>query len=116
LNFKRGNHCGIVAKDANGTLKYIAFVFVDRGRQYFIATAMSLPSGISISPQQWQQVQDFQTKQQLQCLLIEIPRPVAAKVYYLVNNHNRDCCYTLHLGQKFETNILPMRVNIEYLG
>jgi hypothetical protein len=117
---ERGNRCGLVAKDANGSPKYIACVFVDRDPRYFIATAMSLSTGTAINRHRWRQVQDVATNEHPERLLIEIPQPVAAEVYYSccakVDNHNRDRCDTLQLERKFEMNNWSMRVNMTIFG
>jgi hypothetical protein len=63
---------------------------------------------------------DVQSKEESEWLLIEIPQPVASKVYYLtcakVDNHNRDWCNTLQLEQKLKTTSWSMRVNMTIFG
>jgi hypothetical protein len=105
---ERGNRCGLVSKDNNGVPKYLAFVFVDRDQQYFIATGGLLSNGITINRTRWRKVQDVATNQAPERLDIEIPQPKAAELYYSccakIDNHNRDHWDTLQLEQKYKTN------------
>jgi hypothetical protein len=79
----------------------MAFVFLDRDRRYFIATAKSLAEGTAITRHRWRQVLHVESNEEPERLLIEIPQPEADEVYYSccarVDQYNRDRCDTLGL-------------------
>jgi hypothetical protein len=117
---EKGNRFGLVSRGVSGLPNYLAFVFVNRDRRYFIATAKSLATGAAISRYRWRQVLHIDSNKEPERQGIEIPQPEAAEVYYSccarVDQHNRDRCDTLGLERKFETNNWSMRVNMTIFG
>jgi hypothetical protein len=111
---QRGNRLGLVSKD------FLAFLFVDRDRRYFIATAGSLANGTAINRMRWRQLANVESNADPERVQIIIPQPKAAEMYYStcakIDNHNRDRCDTLQLERKYKTNDWSMRVNLSIFG
>jgi hypothetical protein len=117
---KRGNRLGLISRDGHGVPRFLAFLFVDRERRYFIATAGSLANGTAINRMRWRQLADVESHADPERVLIEIPQPRAAEMYYStcarIDQHNRDRTDTLQLDRKYETNDWSMRVNLTIFG
>jgi hypothetical protein len=90
-------------------------VFVDRNRQYFIATAGSLDPGEPCVRTRWRQLAHVDTNLPPEQLRLEIPQPNCSAIYYntcaKIDNHNRDRSDTLRLEKKFATKDWATRVN-----
>ena len=114
----RGDRVGLIATDESQS-KYLAFVFMDRERRYFIATASSLDEGTPINRKRWRQV-DNTANANPERLDITIPQPKAAALYYAVcgrvDQHNRDRQDTLMIEKKLKTHDWSQRVNLTILA
>ena len=53
---QHGDYKGLVARGTDGQPTMLSFVWMDRDRHYFIASASSLDSGIPYSRNRWRQV------------------------------------------------------------
>ena len=53
---ERGDMSGLVTKDENGAPNLLAFVWMDRDRRYFIASASSLTAGKPYTQYRWHQI------------------------------------------------------------
>jgi Transposase IS4 len=110
----RGQHHGLIAKDETGRPELLSFVWVDRERRYFIATAGSLNAGFPYTRTRWRQLEDdrFAPPEQV---TFHIAQPYAAELYYSacgkVDQHNRDRQDTLQLECKIGTQNWATRVN-----
>jgi hypothetical protein len=115
----RGDRYGLVSIEA-GRPKYLAFVFVDRNRQYFIATAGSLDPGEPCIRTRWRQLAHVDSNLPPEQLRLEIPQPNCSAIYYntcaKIDNHNRDRSDTLRLEKKFATKDWATRVNHAVFG
>jgi Transposase IS4 len=90
--YERGARHGVVAKDADGNVNMLAFVWMDRDRRYFIASAGSLAEGEPNVRTRWRQVAQEENAEPTRVELT-IPQPRAAEIYYKVcskvDQHNR---------------------------
>jgi hypothetical protein len=104
-----------VSKDADGNPTMFAFVWVDRERRYFVASAGSLAEGEPYHRQRWRQVSKEENAAP-QRVELTVPQPHAAEMYYKtcarIDQHNRDRQATLGIERKLVTNHWSMRVNL----
>jgi hypothetical protein len=112
---ERGDRYGVLSKDDNDNFAYLAFVWLDRDRRYFIATTSSLQEGQPQIRDRWRQlVNDLTTPPEK--VEIVVTQPVASEIYYdccaKIDNHNRDRQATLQMERKFKTHDWSMRVNM----
>jgi hypothetical protein len=114
----RGDKHGVVAKDADGNVEMLAFVWMDRERRYFIGSGSSVPDGTRVVRERWRQVvagDGLPTK-----LKLTIPPPRACELYYgtcaKVDRHNRDRHYKLGIKNKLVTMDCSLRVNLSILS
>jgi Transposase IS4 len=109
-----GQHHGLIAKNVTGRPELLSFVWVDRERRYFIATAGSLNAGFPYTRTRWRQMEDdrFAPPEQV---TFQIVQPYAAELYYSacgkVDQHNCDRQDTLQLERKIGTHSWATRVN-----
>jgi hypothetical protein len=98
----------------------LAFVWVDRDRRYFIATAGSLKDGAPIERFRWTQVDRDTPNAEPQRIAINVPQPEAAELYYSacgkIDQHNRKRQADLMLEKKMQTNSWHFRVGQSLLG
>jgi hypothetical protein len=93
----RGDRKGTVTRggETNSEPKLMAFVWMDRQRQYFIATCSSLAEGSPCKQQRWRQLEDAYADEQADPQLVDlvVPQPKATEVYYvtcaMIDRHNR---------------------------
>jgi Transposase IS4 len=115
----RGERYGLVANDSEGRPSLLSFVWVDRERRYFIATAGSLAPGTDCVRYRWRQ-QDKTPDAEPNRISYTIPQPRAAEIYYSccekIDQHNRDRQDTLMLERKVQTKDWSLRVNMTLLG
>jgi hypothetical protein len=112
-----GDTKAAIANDEHGD--YLAFVWMDRERRYFIATAGSMAAGSPYRRTRWQQVdQDENAPPEL--VDLEIPQPKAAEIYYdtasSIDQHNRCHQDDLSIERKLGTWDWSKRVNLSILG
>ncbi len=111
----RGDQHGVVAKDADGNPNMMAFVWVDRERRYFIASAGSLAEGEPYHRNRWRQVSE-EPNAAPEMVELTVPQPRAAELYYKtcakIDQHNRDRQATLGIERKLVTNDWSLRVNL----
>ncbi len=116
----RGDRYALVRKTADGIPDMMSFVWVDRDRRYFVATAGSMQEGDAYFRQRWRQVNKQDANADPERVDIEVPIPKAAELYYKVcgkiDQHNRDRQDTLGIERKIRTNDWSMRVNLSILG
>jgi hypothetical protein len=115
----RGDRHALVKKNDIGDIEMLAFVWMDRERRYFIASAGSMSEGEPFVRQRWRQVDQTANASPDQIQLI-VPQPKAVEIYYKVcgkvDQHNRDRQDTLGLEKKLKTNDWSMRVNLTILS
>jgi Transposase IS4 len=113
--YNHGDRHGVVTKDADGNPIMLAFVWVDRERRYFIASAGSLAEGEPYHRNRWRQVSE-EPNAEPERVELTVPQPRAAEIYYKVcakiDQHNRDRQATLGIERKLVTNDWSMRVNL----
>ncbi len=111
----RGDRHGVISKDADGNPNMMAFVWVDRERRYFIASAGSLAEGEPYHRTRWRQVSE-EPNAAPELVELVVPQPRAAELYYKtcakIDQHNRDRQATLGIERKLVTNDWSMRVNL----
>jgi hypothetical protein len=115
----RGERHGVVAKDADNNVNMMAFVWMDRERRYFIASAGSLAEGEPYIRHHWRQVSD-ELDADPERVELTVPQPQAAEMYYKtcakIDQHNRDRQATLGIEQKLVTHNWSLRVNLSILS
>ena len=109
-----GDYKGLVARGTDGQPTMLSFVWMDRDRRYFIASASSLDSGIPYSRNRWRQV-SLELDALPENVELTIPQPKATEVYYrtcgVIDQHNRHRQDNLKTEKKLETKKWDMRVN-----
>ena len=112
---QRGDYKGLVARGTDGQPTMLSFVWMDRDRRYFIASASSLDSSIPYSRNRWRQV-SLELDALPENVELTIPQPKAAEVYYrtcgVIDQHNRHRQDNLKTEKKLETKKWDMRVNL----
>ena len=116
----KGERAGVIAKnETTDNPEYLAFVWRDRDRRYFIASGSSMADGTPVSRKRWRQIEKDRVTPP-EKVTITIPQPQAAEVYYKVcgkiDNHNRDRQATLGLERKLKTHDWSKRVNLTILS
>jgi Transposase IS4 len=113
----RTRHCN---EEDEVDLDLMAFVFCDRDRHYFISTCSSLSAAVPITRIRTQQVQEVDSNNDPERLLLTIHQPKAASIYYStcgkIDQHNRCRQDTLNLEKKLETKQWQRRVNMSIFG
>jgi hypothetical protein len=112
----RGDREGLVHKDPEtGIPDMLAFVWLDRERRFFVASASSLTEGDPYSRRRWRQV-DKTPNAKPEKTELEIPVPKAAEIYYSccakVDQHNRDRQDTLGIENTLRMHEWSLRVNL----
>ena len=91
----------------------LAFVWMDRQRRYFIASASSLEAGMPHTRWRWRQADPTNVQ-------LLIPQPKVTELYYsacgIIDRHNRARQDTLRLEAKLETHDWSWRVNMTIFG
>ena len=112
---QRGDYKGLVARGTDGQPTMLSFVWMDRDRRYFVASASSLDSGVPYSRNRWRQV-SLELDALPENVELTIPQPKAAEVYYrtcgVIDQHNRHRQDNLKTKKKLETKKWDMRVNL----
>ena len=110
-----GDYKGLVARGTDGQPTLLSFVWMDRDRPYFIASASSLDSGILYSCNRWRQV-SLELDALPENMEFTIPQPKAMEVYCrtcsVIDQHNRHRQDNLKTEKKLETKKWDMRVNL----
>ena len=113
----RGDTKAVIANDEHGD--YLAFVWMDRERRYFIATAGSMEAGGPYQRTRWRQVNQEENAPP-ELVEMEIPQPKAAEIYYdtasSIDQHNRCRQDDLSIERKLGTKDWSKRVNLSILG
>jgi hypothetical protein len=116
----RGDRHALIKKTVDDIPDMMSFVWVDRDRRYFVATAGSMQEGDPYFRQRWRQVNKDDTNAAPEKVDIEVPIPKAAELYYKVcgkvDQHNRDRQHTLGIETKLRTNDWSMQVNMSILS
>jgi Transposase IS4 len=116
----RGDRMGVVHKDMEtGIPDMLAFVWMDRERRYFVASAGSLTAGDPYCRSRWRQVNKSPNAEP-EKVTLQIPIPRAAELYYSccgkIDQHNRDRQDTLGIERKLKTHDWSLRVNLTIFG
>lgn len=116
----RGDTKGLYSKDAEtGQPQYMAFVWVDRDRRYFISTVDNLSDGEEYTRFRWRQQNPDPQGPPVRVELV-VPQPKAAETYYktsgAIDHHNRDRQDTLGIERKLITKDWSKRVNLTILA
>jgi len=116
----KGGMKGLLSTDPETNTQLLAFVWIDRDRRYFIATAGSLGPGAPIRRQRWRQVDTDTPNAEPVKVDIEIDQPEAAELYYSacgkIDQHNRHRQAGLMLETKLKTMNWHTRMNLTLLG
>ena len=103
---ERGDRKALISYDNNNKPKYLAFVWVDRERRYFIVTASSMNEGTPWTRSRIQQIIDDDITDP-ETVEFVVPQPKVAEIYYkccgVIDQHNRDRQETLMLEHKIQT-------------
>jgi hypothetical protein len=87
--------------------RYLAFVWMDRERRYFISTGSSLDEAQLITRRRWCQVEQGNS-QPPECVELVIIQPKASEAYDSVcgkiDQHNQDRQDTLQIERKLKTH------------
>ena len=112
---QRGDYKGLVARGTDGQPTMLSFIWMDRDRRYFIASALSLDSGILYSRNRWRKV-SFELDALPENVELTIPQPKVMEVYYqtcgVIDQHNRHRQDNLKTEKKLETKKWDMRANL----
>jgi hypothetical protein len=113
----RGETKSVVASDEFG--QYLAFVWMDRERRYFISTTGSMGAGSPYQRTRWRQVNQ-ESNAPPDRVELEIPQPQAAEIYYStvsrIDQHNRCRQDDLSIERKLGTWDWSKRVNFSIFG
>jgi hypothetical protein len=116
---ERGDRHGVVTRGANGVTTLMVFVWMDRDRRYFIASASSLEAGLPHVRTRWRQV-DIRLNAEAERVQVTVQQPKACKTYYSacgkIDGHNRHRQATLMLENKLPTQEWSRRVNMTLFG
>jgi hypothetical protein len=111
----RGDRHGVVAKDPDGNVNMLAFVWMDRDRRYFIASAGSLAEGQPNVRTRWRQIDRNENAEPTRVTLT-VTQPKATEIYYSVcskvDQHNRSQQVFLDIEKKLVTTDWSLRVNL----
>jgi hypothetical protein len=115
---RKGYWFGLVNKNEDHVPEYLAYVWLDRDRRYFIATTSSLAMGDQVVRDRLHQlVKDKETPPER--TEVNLTQPRATQLYYecaaKIDQHNRDCHATLGIERKLVTHNWAKRVNISIL-
>ena len=106
LDAGKGNRKGLLHKDPNTNHKYLAYVWVDRERRYFIASCSSLAPADAIQHKRWRQ-HDKSPNAPPEWMDIVIEQPEATAIYYkdasVIDHHNHHRQSSLMLERKMHT-------------
>lgn len=116
---QRGDRKALISKSADGVPNMTAFVWMDRERRYFIASASSIDEGVPYSRRRLRQVNE-ETDAEPEMVDLVVPQPKAAEIYYrtcgLIDQHNRHRQDTLQIEKKLETKDWSKRVGFSLFG
>jgi Transposase IS4 len=114
LDAGKGDRKGLLHKDPNTGHKYLAYVWVDRERRYFIASCSSLAPAEDIQRKRWRQ-EDKSPNAPPERMDIVIAQPEATAIYYggasKIDQHNRHRQGSLMLERKMHTMDWAKRAN-----
>jgi len=111
----RGDHATFTHSTAEGTVKLMAMMWVDRERRCFVSsTSTSLP-GNPYDRVRWRQMGEDAER-----VALNVKLPQVAQAYYeccaQIDRHNRCRQNDLQLEHKLQTHDWSMRVNLSLLG
>ena len=111
---QRGYHASLISSDAN-RFKYMACMWVDRDRRYFVSTTGTTSADIPYVRERMRTVSSQPVRVE-----IETPVPNVVRTYYsaasMVDRHNRCRQDDLQIEKSFETKDWSMRVNMTLFG
>jgi hypothetical protein len=120
LHGGKGDRHGVVCKDMESGTDFLAFVWVDRDRQYFISTCSSLTAGPPCIRWRWKQVDRETPNAPPEYKEVFVQQPEACYIYYggcgKIDQHNRYQQASLALERKLHTNNWHRRVNMSIFG
>ena len=116
---ERGDRAGVVTYGDDGKSKLLAYVWMDRNRRYFIASASSLEEGAANIRKRWRQINP-EADTDPERVELRVEQPKTCELYYAtcasIDQHNRHRQDTLKLETKLETNSWDKRVNTTLFG
>jgi hypothetical protein len=118
---ERGDRYGLVQKKNNNEeCDVLAFVWVDQGRRYFIATGSSLGAGTPMQRRRYRQMNQEDPNADAELVHLTIAQPQACEVYYnacgMIDRHNRCRQDDLDLEKKIQTRFWARRFNMSLFG
>ena len=113
----KGQYTGMATCIDNATL--MAYVWSDRNRRYFIATAGSMAQGQPYQRIRWTEIGDEDGERLAERLIIRVPMPRASQLYFdacgMIDSHNRirEIC---GIEKRVRTHEWSTRVNLGILS
>jgi hypothetical protein len=112
-----GGGGGVVARDANGTTRLMAYLWSDRDRRNFIASCNSIGEGTPFLRRRWRQMIAVRNPENVELTVL---LPLAAEVYYttcaVLDQHNRDHHDTLMIERKLKIQDWGARVSLSIVA
>ena len=113
---EKGNYKGVLNIEPTTGYTFLAFVWVDRKRRYFIYNCCSLSQGLPYTKICYRQIEEVATNIEPDRLEVNIPQPKCAEEYYscctMIDSNNRSRQATLNIERKYGTHNWYMRVNL----
>ena len=113
----KGQYTGMSTCIDNATI--MAFVWSDRNRRYFIATAGSMAQGQPHQRIRWTEIGDEDGERLAERLIITVPMPRASQLYFdacgMIDSHNR-LCELSGIEKRVRTQNWATRVNLGILS
>ncbi len=98
----------------------LAYVWMERDRRYFIASAGSMQEGVPYSRIRWRQTDEENKDADPERVQLVVPQPVACEMYYeacgKIDQHNQMRQDDLQLEKKLVTHDWSMRVGLSLIG
>ena len=112
----KGDRHGVLCKDIETGTTFLAFVWVDRDRRYFVSTCSSLAAGPPCTRFRWKQVDRVTPDAPPEYKEVLVAQPEACAIYYSacgkIDQHNRLRQASLALERKIQTTVWHRRVNM----
>lgn len=116
LDGGKGDRHGVICRDQETGTDFLAFVWVDRNRRYFISTASSLATGPPCVRWRWKQVDRETPNAPPEYTEVVVAQPEACYLYYggcgKIDQHNRYRQASLAMERKLLTTQWNHRVNM----
>jgi hypothetical protein len=118
---ERGDAYGLVRKKtSNEECDLLAYVWVDQGRRYFIATGSSMAAGNPMQRRRYRQTNQEDPNAEAKLVHLTISQPMACEAYYnacaMIDRHNRCRQDDLDLDKKTQKQDWAKRFNMSLFG